>query len=115
MVHVSVARELACPYVGPNMRRTHRSSTLFDHETLRPSAAPAGDGHQRGHRAHAALQSAVAPSLLLWPTHLPPLPEHEALHPLCPQVTATNVDIARVAPKWHLYTPEEVEEVIARL
>ncbi|PSC70541.1 Proteasome subunit alpha type-5 [Micractinium conductrix] len=31
------------------------------------------------------------------------------------KVTATNVDIARVAPKWHLYTPEEVEEVIARL
>lgn len=31
------------------------------------------------------------------------------------QVTATNVDIASVAPKWHLYTPEEVEEVIARL
>lgn len=31
------------------------------------------------------------------------------------QVTATNVDIARVAPKWHLYTPTEVEEVIARL
>ena len=36
-------------------------------------------------------------------------------HPCCLQVTATNVDIARVAPKWHLYTPEEVEEVIARL
>lgn len=36
--------------------------------------------------------------------------------PLPPaQVTATNVDIARVAPKWHLYTPEEVEEVITRL
>ena len=32
-----------------------------------------------------------------------------------PQVTATNVDIASVAPKWHLYAPEEVEEVIARL
>lgn len=31
------------------------------------------------------------------------------------KVTATNVDIARVAPKWHLYTPEEVEEVISRL
>ncbi|KAI7838011.1 hypothetical protein COHA_008193 [Chlorella ohadii] len=31
------------------------------------------------------------------------------------KVTATNVDIARVAPKWHLYTPEEVEEVITRL
>ena len=31
------------------------------------------------------------------------------------QVTPTNVDIASVAPKWHLYTPEEVEGVIARL
>ena len=31
------------------------------------------------------------------------------------QVTATNVDIARVAPKWHLYTVAEVEEVIGRL
>lgn len=36
-------------------------------------------------------------------------------HPPAEQVTATNVDIAHVAPKWHLYTPEEVEEVIARL
>lgn len=31
------------------------------------------------------------------------------------QVTSTNVDIARVAPKWHLYSPSEVEEVFARL
>jgi hypothetical protein len=31
------------------------------------------------------------------------------------QVTALNVDIASVAPKWHLYTPEEGEEVIGRL
>lgn len=31
------------------------------------------------------------------------------------KVTATNVDIASVAPKWHLYTPAEVEEVIGRL
>ena len=31
------------------------------------------------------------------------------------QVTATNVDIAKVAPKWHLYSPAEVEAVIARL
>lgn len=58
----------------------------------------------------------------------PPLPPHArrpqraaaaraVLPPSLPhrQVTATNVDIARVAPKWHLYTPEEVEEVIARL
>ena len=35
--------------------------------------------------------------------------------PPSPQVTPTNVDIARVAPKWHLYPPEEVEAVIARL
>ena len=34
---------------------------------------------------------------------------------LHPQVTSTNVDIARVAPKWHLYSPAEVEGVIARL
>lgn len=31
------------------------------------------------------------------------------------QVTATNVDIARVAPTYHLYTVEEVEGVIGRL
>jgi hypothetical protein len=31
------------------------------------------------------------------------------------KVGATNVDIARVAPGWHLYTPAEVEAVIARL
>ncbi|KAL6781584.1 Proteasome subunit alpha type-5 [Auxenochlorella protothecoides] len=31
------------------------------------------------------------------------------------KVTSTNVDIARVAPKWHLYSPSEVEEVFARL
>jgi 20S proteasome subunit alpha 5 len=31
------------------------------------------------------------------------------------KVTATNVDIARVAPAWHMYSPEEVDAVIARL
>jgi 20S proteasome subunit alpha 5 len=31
------------------------------------------------------------------------------------QVTATNVDIARVAPTYHLYSVAEVEAVIARL
>lgn len=31
------------------------------------------------------------------------------------KVTPTNVDVASVAPKWHLYTPAEVEELIGRL
>lgn len=31
------------------------------------------------------------------------------------QVTPTNVDIASVAPQYHLYTTAEVEEVITRL
>jgi hypothetical protein len=31
------------------------------------------------------------------------------------QVTPTNVDISSVAPRYHLYTTEEVEAVIARL
>jgi hypothetical protein len=31
------------------------------------------------------------------------------------QVTPTNVDIASVAPKYHLYNAAEVEAVIARL
>jgi 20S proteasome subunit alpha 5 len=31
------------------------------------------------------------------------------------KVTATNVDIAKVAPTWHLYTAEEVQGVIGRL
>ena len=31
------------------------------------------------------------------------------------QVTASNVDIARVAPAYHIYTQQEVEEVISRL
>ena len=31
------------------------------------------------------------------------------------KVTATNVDIARVAPKYHLYAADEVDAVIARL
>mmetsp|Transcript_5065 Transcript_5065/g.11009 ORF Transcript_5065/g.11009 Transcript_5065/m.11009 type:complete len:240 (+) Transcript_5065:113-832(+) len=31
------------------------------------------------------------------------------------KVTSTNVDIARVAPKYHLYTQAEVEEVMSRL
>jgi len=30
-------------------------------------------------------------------------------------LTSTNVDIAHVAPKFHLYSIEEVEAVIARL
>lgn len=31
------------------------------------------------------------------------------------KVTATNVDIARVAPHYHLYSEAEVQEVISRL
>lgn len=31
------------------------------------------------------------------------------------QVTPNNVDIAKVAPTYHLYSPAEVEAVIARL
>lgn len=31
------------------------------------------------------------------------------------QVTSTNVDIATVAPDYHLYNQSEVEEVISRL
>lgn len=31
------------------------------------------------------------------------------------QVTPNNVDIAKVAPTYHLYTPAEVEAVISRL
>lgn len=33
----------------------------------------------------------------------------------CLQVTPNNVDIAKVAPTYHLYTPSEVEAVISRL
>jgi 20S proteasome subunit alpha 5 len=46
---------------------------------------------------------------------------HRAIHQICDrisrskQVTPNNVDIAKVAPKYHLYTPAEVEAVIARL
>jgi 20S proteasome subunit alpha 5 len=31
------------------------------------------------------------------------------------KVTSSNVDIAKVAPTYHLYTPEEVEAVIQHL
>jgi 20S proteasome subunit alpha 5 len=31
------------------------------------------------------------------------------------KVTSSNVDIAKVAPTYHLYKPEEVEAVIQRL
>ena len=31
------------------------------------------------------------------------------------QVTASNVDFAKVAPRYHLYTTAEVEAVIERL
>lgn len=59
----------------------------------------------------------LAHSMLVWPQHMSS--RVLACTGPCPaplaQVTATNVDIARVAPKWHLYTPEEVEEVISRL
>ena len=33
----------------------------------------------------------------------------------CMQVTPVNVDIAKVAPTYHLYTEAEVQEVIDRL
>lgn len=45
----------------------------------------------------------------LYPGHMSAIPG------ISPQVTATNVDIARVAPTYHLYTVEEVEAVISRL
>ena len=41
--------------------------------------------------------------------------EHVILLSHSEQVTPNNVDIAKVAPKYHLYTPAEVEAVIARL
>ena len=31
------------------------------------------------------------------------------------QVTAVNVDIARIAPTYHLYTKDEIEEVVSRV
>lgn len=31
------------------------------------------------------------------------------------QVTPVNVDLAKVAPEYHLYTEEEVQAVIGRL
>jgi len=31
------------------------------------------------------------------------------------KITAVNVDIASVAPTYHLYTKEEVEEVLSRI
>ena len=37
------------------------------------------------------------------------------VHSRIVQVTATNVDIASVAPTYHLYTKEEIEEVVSRL
>jgi hypothetical protein len=41
--------------------------------------------------------------------------EHLILLSHSVQVTPNNVDIAKVAPKYHLYTPAEVQAVIARL
>ena len=34
---------------------------------------------------------------------------------LCGQITPTNVDIAAVAPTYHLYSQAEIEEVVSRL
>lgn len=42
-------------------------------------------------------------------------PRHLSLSHSEPQVTPNNVDIAKVSPNYHLYTPAEVEAVIARL
>lgn len=47
--------------------------------------------------------------VILGAAHLTPV------HPWMVQVTATNVDIACVAPTYHLYTKEEIEEVVSRL
>ena len=47
---------------------------------------------------------------LCWTIHL-----NVNLSSCSKQVTPNNVDIAKVAPKYHLYTPAEVEAVIARL
>lgn len=44
-----------------------------------------------------------------------PFIKYVIVFPRSKQVTPNNVDIAKVAPKYHLYTPAEVEAVIARL
>ena len=45
----------------------------------------------------------------------PPVSPDRRVPPPSPQVTSTNVDIARVSPEYHLYTQAEVEEVMGRL
>ena len=50
--------------------------------------------------------------------NVPCYPRQHIAFPSLPsvlQVTSTNVDIAKVAPNYHLYTSDEVEAVIARL
>lgn len=84
-----------------------------------PRMPPAATGVLAPHQRAAAAAPCFADQPL--PTHTPapplfnpaPPPRHPV--PAACQVTPTNVDIAKVAPSYHLYTTDEVEAVIGRL
>jgi 20S proteasome subunit alpha 5 len=90
---------------GPVLFHTDPSGTFVQYKAKAIGSGSEGaqTGLQESYRADMSLEEAETLAL----STLKQVMEEK--------VTATNVDIARVAPKWHVYTKDEVEAVIGRL
>ena len=90
---------------GPVLFHTDPSGTFVQYK-----AKAIGSGSEG---AQTALQEAYRENLTLKEAEVLALSTLKQV--MEEKVTSTNVDIATVAPTWHMYSSEEVEEVIARL
>jgi len=90
---------------GPVLYHTDPSGTYVKYH-----AKAIGSGSEG---AQTALQEGYRPDLSLAEAEVLALATLKQV--MEEKVTATNVDIARVAPRYHLYTADEVTAVIARL
>mmetsp|Transcript_57940 Transcript_57940/g.183885 ORF Transcript_57940/g.183885 Transcript_57940/m.183885 type:complete len:238 (-) Transcript_57940:1078-1791(-) len=90
---------------GPSLYHTDPSGTFVKYE-----AKAIGSGSEG---AQTALQENFSKTMTLKEAEVLAMSTLKAV--MEEKVTSTNVDIATVAPKFHLATKEEVEEIISRL
>lgn len=90
---------------GPVLFHTDPSGTFVQYK-----AKAIGSGSEG---AQTGLQESYRPDLTLEEAEVLALSTLKQV--MEEKVTSTNVDIAKVAPKWHIYSQEEVESVINRL
>eukprot|EP00850_Spirogloea_muscicola_P024185 SM000468S16946 [mRNA] locus=s468:14640:15789:+ [translate_table: standard] len=90
---------------GPCLYHTDPSGTFVRYE-----AKAIGSGSEG---AQSALQDSYKKTMTLKEAELLALQTLKQV--MEEKVTSTNVDIASVAPRFHLYNKEEVEEVLSRL